>query len=158
LLLLIEAGALLTALLAPGCGVSSASSSSSQVAGRVTYAGKPVTGGLIIFTPKDRPSGNWGAGLIEKNGRFSVTTHHESIALEPGSYRIFFRPPAPKVEPLRAGRLDDPEEKAGADSRPKLADPKPELPDKFYDPETSGLWVVIEREPNWIEIDMQDAP
>ena len=43
----------------PGCGVSSASPNTPLVSGRVTYQGKPVTSGSIIFMPTDR---NWHAG------------------------------------------------------------------------------------------------
>jgi hypothetical protein len=151
----IEAGALVTALLTPGCGVSSASPTSSQVAGRVTHDGKPLTHGLIIFTPKDQSGGNWGAGQIDKNGRFKISTMQSTIVLEPGTYRIFFKPPAPASE-RRRGRLGIPEDNDGSDSTGELAPPKLDLPEKFYQPETSGLWVNIEREPNWIEINLKD--
>ena len=76
--------AVLIALVTSGCGVSSASSEAVQVWGRVTYGGKPLEGGAIIFMPMEDLHTNWGVGQIDNQGMYRLSTYIPKTSLEPG--------------------------------------------------------------------------
>lgn len=60
LMMALTTGAAFGALFSP------ASPSAPRVAGRMTYKGKPVTEGAVIFMPSDRTKACWGAGASSK--------------------------------------------------------------------------------------------
>jgi hypothetical protein len=147
---------MVTALVIPGCGVSSASWSRAQLWGRVTYDAKPLTDGAIIFFGVDGKSTNWGAGRIDKDGRFFLRPYQVDTPLDAGVYRIFFRPPAPKFEPTRARRSSvEGREPSDLDEIPKaLPSPPFPLPDKFLTVNTSGLELYFDGRPQRVDLDL----
>ncbi len=139
------------ALVAPGCGGSPASSSSVQVWGRVTYNGKPVGYGDIIFRPAPTNKSNWGVGMISEDGKYSLPADVNGVVLEPGRFEIFIKPPSPH-EMRKHGVLSEEE----SDERAIAIAATYPVPKRFFASETSGLWVDLEREPTRVDIDLRD--
>jgi len=140
------------ALVAPGCGGSSASSSSVQVWGRVTYNGKPVQYGALVFQPAATNRSNWGVGMISEEGKYSLVASEKDVGLEPGRFQIFIRPPSPH-DKLKHGRSGEEEE---SDERAIVIALLYPVPKRFFSRETSGMWVDLEKEPTRVDIDLRD--
>jgi len=154
LVVLLGAFAVLNALLTPGCGVSSASSDSVQVWGRVTYGGKPVPGGVVIFKPEASQT-NWGVGPIDEKGAFKISSYMASGQLQPGPYKIFITPP--RVRPTQVGsNPKDRDAAAPVASPPETDKSRFGIPERFLRPQSSGLLVTLEKEGNRIDIDLKD--
>ncbi len=141
------------ALVAPGCGGSSASSSSVQVWGRVTYNGKLVEHGTLVFQPTRATRSSWGVGMISEEGKYSLEANQSDVGLLPGRFEIFIRPPTRFDKPKRS-RFGVEEEES--DERAIAIAVMYPVPKRFYSPETSGMWVDIENEPTRVDIDLRD--
>lgn len=70
-------------LIAVGC--SSGGENTYPVSGKVTFQGKPVTQGQVIFYPG---SGRSALGVINSDGIYSLTTSENSDGAIPGTYRV----------------------------------------------------------------------
>jgi hypothetical protein len=140
------------ALVAPGCGGSPASSSSVQVWGRVTFNGKPVGYGALIFQPAKTNKSGWGVGLISEDGKFSLVSNEPTVGLQPGRFDLFIKPPSP--HDTRTHRRSDEEE--WTDEKAVVIAYEYPVPKRFFSPETSGLWVDLEKEPIRLDIDLRD--
>ncbi|HEX3313430.1 MAG TPA: hypothetical protein VHR72_01010 [Gemmataceae bacterium] len=92
---------------------------------RVSYRGYNLTSGLVVFIPEQR--GPLSVGRIRDDGSFVLYTG-ESPGIYPGSYRITVCALNPGT-PDGYGRFDFPQSA---------------LPEKYRDPELSGLSQVIE--------------
>ncbi len=139
------------ALVAPGCGGSSASSSSVKVWGRVTYNGEPVQYGQIVFHPATSRS-NWGVGMISEEGKYSLVATETDVGLQTGRFDIFITPPSPH-DKHRHGRSGEEEE---SDERAIAIAASYPVPKRFFSRETSGMWVDIGNEPTRVDIDLKD--
>jgi hypothetical protein len=140
------------ALVAPGCGGSSASSNTVQVSGHVTYNGAPVGYGAIIFQPGPGNKSNWGVGLISEDGKYAIASNQTDAGLLPGRYDIFIRRPSPQ-DTRKRGRHGEEEltwEKA------IVIAAQYKVPKRFFLRETSGMWVDLENEPTQVDIDLRD--
>lgn len=101
-----------------GCS-SSAPPGPSAVRGKVTFQGRPLAGGLVVFTP-DRQRGATGAparGEIGPDGTFRLT-HDGGDRIPPGWYRVAI---------------------AGAPSESVSEPGRPAFPPQLRRPDTSGL-------------------
>jgi hypothetical protein len=139
------------ALVAPGCGGSSASSSSVQVWGRVTYNGNPVQYGALVFQPAATNRSKWGVGLISEEGKYTLVSSETDVGLEPGRFEIFIRPPSPH-DKLKNGQSGEEE----SDERAIVIALLYPVPKRFFSRETSGMWVDLEKEPTRVDIDLRD--
>jgi hypothetical protein len=123
------------ALAAAGCGPSQAT-----VSGKVTMQGKPVTAGTVLFVGGDNQIGT---GKLDGEGRYVAP----SVPM--GSVKV-------AVQTLR------PEQVTGAEAnRPKDAPPLPSrltnlvpVPQKYADPETSGLTCDVKQRQQEYNIDL----
>ncbi|MGI9177568.1 MAG: carboxypeptidase-like regulatory domain-containing protein [Pirellulales bacterium] len=70
----------MAALLATGCGRHAA-----KVSGQVTLEGRPLTNGVVSFTPMKPGSSAY--GTIGAEGRYSLQTGAEK-GLDPGDYKV----------------------------------------------------------------------
>lgn len=80
-----------------GCGGGADEKPTAKVTGSVTYNGKAVTGGQVIFTPKSNESGlpgKGGVGIVQPDGTFSVGTYDESDGAVIGVHTLSYEPPA----------------------------------------------------------------
>ena len=102
--------------------------------------------------PADRGKSNWGAGRIDKGGRFSLSAYQAETGLEPGLYDIFFRTSPPRVSWRRERN-----EAADAEQDPKQVQAATfALPEKYTNPKTSGLEFTFDGRPQRIDLDMKD--
>jgi hypothetical protein len=79
---------LAAALLAPGCSTSSAeppTGATVPVRGVVTYKGKPLSRGTVVFEPD---SGREAHGEIRADGSFVLTTFVTDDGATPGTHRV----------------------------------------------------------------------
>jgi len=66
-----------------GCGVGQPRTA--VVRGKVTYQGKPVPGGTILFTPTSGPPATGG---IQPDGSYTLTTFRKGDGAVPGSHKV----------------------------------------------------------------------
>lgn len=94
-LLLVAAG---TCLLAPGCG-----RQLGTVTGKVTFDGKPVTGGSVAFLPLSKgPDGKGvrpASGAIQAGGEYHLSSFVANDGVAAGKYRITYSPPVMEYPP-----------------------------------------------------------
>ena len=123
---------LLLAVLATGCG-----SRLPSVQGTVTYQGKPVTKGNILFVPD--AGGPTAEGVIGADGRYTLTTDRQPGAA-PGPYKVMIISMADTV-----GRL------------PEERNPLPDmlLPTKYADQFKSGLTAHVKDGANEIDFPLK---
>jgi hypothetical protein len=78
-----------------GCG-----NSNVPVIGKVTYKGKPVTGGSLVFSPvavkNELEPGKPAAAVIQEDGTFALATA-KSAGAQAGKHRVTFSPPAQEL-------------------------------------------------------------
>lgn len=109
------------------------------VRGRVTYRGRPVTGGLILLVPQEQ--GHAATGELQADGTFRLTTFRRHDGAVPGKYRV-----AVQVFPTESAGLP------GAEFGGK----RPPIPQKYFDPATSGWIVDIQSGENTLDISLAD--
>ena len=114
----------LLAALLPGCGPSTAS-----VAGKLTYQGKPVVSGTLTLKAADGSAHQIG---LNPDGGFRL----DGVPVGPARVGVSSPDPRPHAKP-RGG---------GEDRAATATAPVPgwfPLPDKFADPDKSGLTVQV---------------
>ena len=100
-----------------GCGGGEPSGS---VSGKVTYNGEPLTTGGVLFVNRD--TGVGASAQLDASGNYRV------LSLRTGEYQVAIqgpRAPSP-AEVAKGAQLE-----------------KPDVPDKYLDPQTSGLSATI---------------
>lgn len=130
----------LTFVICMGCG--SSSPDTFEVEGVVRLDGKPLTSGVITFTPAE---GRSATGFIQSDGTFTLKTFHDGDGALPGKHTV-------TVTPGGSG----PTAKPNFDSdRPALATNSP-IPAKYGIPGVSGLEFEVKTdEANHVEFDLQ---
>jgi hypothetical protein len=117
-------------LLAGGCG-GGTTSSLTTVKGKVSYRGRPLATGTIVFAP-DAVRGNHGAlarAAIQPDGTYALQTD-DAPGAAPGWYRVTVI--ALDSTPPTSGK--------------SFAVPRSLLPDKYRDPQLSGLSCEVKAE------------
>ena len=102
---------------------------SGKVSGTITFQGKPITQGTVLFELKGGGAG--GAAALDLEGKFSLVD-----ALPVGSYVIAVAPPLPNPDDVA---------KPGFGSAPVV---KTEIPQKYRSPTTSDLSTEIKEGEN----------
>lgn len=126
---------LIAGLAATGCSKSH-QLETAPVTGRVTIDGKPVSSGIVMFTP-DR--GRGASGLISPDGTFRLTTYSEGDGAVLGLHRI-------SISAI---------ETSGQESGQGPS----KFPSKYADESTSGFsHQVMAGEQNFVELFMQSSP
>jgi hypothetical protein len=117
---------LLAGLLVSACGCGG----TATVSGKVTYRGRPVTAGSVIFVSADQVSR---FGVIQPDGSYTVDGVH------PGEVKVavISRDPAKTRSVLQGGKPARPGKK-NAPAPPTAGGWFP-IPRQFEDPETAGL-------------------
>jgi len=87
-----------------------------RVTGKITYKGAPVTGGLVTLSPtgSDKEPGKPGAGAVNADGSFTITTYKENDGAVVGKHRVTYQPPPSEA-------ASDPEKPLGPDESPPLS-------------------------------------
>jgi hypothetical protein len=162
ILLLIVASAILGMLAA-----SSRSDSAGRVWGHVSYQGRPVTSGAIVFAPVGQEAGQSTMAKIGQNGLYSLDSKwrrrpnvkgHYKIAILDGSFTFNNRNVAnrwsTRGEPSRPG-----DDEASPAPHPSVAGRQSgatAFPVRFTDTQTSGLQVTLGVEPTRVDVDLSD--
>jgi hypothetical protein len=96
-----------------------------KVSGTVTFDGKPVTGGMIVFVPDTSkgPDGSLGIGGLDQNGHFTIRTLKVEGGIV-GWHRVRLEDPLAGGTPRVAGGGQLPATYAGADTSGLTAEVK----------------------------------
>lgn len=133
-----------------GCGGSDAAKSARPkvvpATGLVKYKGQPVADATVVFVP-DSPAGVAANATTDGDGKFVLKAFDPDEGAVPGKYKVTVS----KVEiPLPAPR-------ASHDEVIKPVVPKYLVPQKYEDPEKSGLTAeVVDGQKNEFEFDLKD--
>jgi hypothetical protein len=127
-----------------------------QVTGRVTYAGKPVTQGRIMFYPE---AGRAALGTIAPDGTYTLTTFKPNDGALVGSHRVTIHATRVGAGSLAAPRsIEEEVERSGrgAPGGKVLVAGKVDwlVPEKYSAPGTSGLTATVGRGSNTIDFDL----
>jgi hypothetical protein len=127
--------------LAAGC------SSKGTVSGKITYRGKPVTVGTVMFVPEQ---GGGGFTASIQDGEYKVE------GLPPGPTKIAVGTPSAsgsanrfinainkRQPPPEIMRKKSPDKSAEEPAKPSVSPTVP-IPPKFHNPETSGLTYTVQ--------------
>jgi hypothetical protein len=112
------------AFMAAGCGLDT--NVPAPVSGKVYYKGSPLVHGLIVFTPDDSRGshGPMARASIQADGSYELRTEANRAGATPGWYRV------------TVVAVETPPVAASAGER---AVPRTLLPEKYRDPDLSGL-------------------
>jgi hypothetical protein len=125
-------GALLLAAAAGGCGKSTAT-----LSGTVTYRGRPVTSGEVVFLAQD--------GTVSAHAPIGPDGHYSVTGLWAGPARVAVDNPPPSWyatgQRLPAALANDPEVR---EARAQAAHYVP-TPPRYRDPNQSGLTCTVEK-------------
>ncbi len=115
-----------------GCG--NADGNKGIVRGQITFAGKPVSDGMIRF----EGSGVSENANLDAEGKYQIRSY-QGVGLVPGSYQVAI---LPRVVPSDVPPL------AGAAPPEDPTKDFPHIPPKFRDIKTSELKITVERGAN----------
>lgn len=141
------AGLALLSLALGGCSHDPNMPKLGRVYGKVTYNGKPVGSGHVVFTPaagKGGDTGQTASGDIESNGSYELTTFKSGDGAILGEHVV-------SVE-VREGDMPQPK----ADSTIQYVLPKSVIPTKYSSPDTSPLRYTVKEGSNSFDIDLKD--
>lgn len=136
-------------LILVGCGGDRDKPKLGKVSGKVTYKGKPVSSGHIVFTPSTGKGGETGqtaTGEIESDGSYTMTTFNTGDGAILGQHVVTvqlsdtdYKSPQPKAD----GTID-------------YVMPKSLGPKKYTSTESSPLRCTVEEGSMTFDIDLKD--
>jgi len=118
-----------------------------KVTGKVTYNGKPVTSGHVVFTPAEGKGGETGqtaTGEIASDGGYEMTTFNTGDGAILGQHIVTVQ--------VRSGEMPKPK----PDSTIDYVLPKLLAPAKYATTEKSPLRCTVREGTNEFNIDMKD--
>jgi hypothetical protein len=132
------------------------------VTGQVTYNGNPVEGATVTFRPAGAGvpgalgsgDGQGAVGQTDSNGRFQLTTFSPNDGAVPGQYQVSIRK-LDKAEQPEVFDEDDPRYDPDVGTE-ETAPPKHLLPEKYANPQTSGLTETVSDGENEFQFDLTD--
>lgn len=144
-----------------GCSNQPARPKTYPVHGTVTFNGTPVEGATVTFVPKEGATGNpkpqAASAITDSSGRYSIGTFATGDGAVPGDYLV-------KVTKYRVTQQqqagNDPESQMQAflqhqQGAQQQAGPKNELPVKYENEKTSGLFLTVQPGDNTFDINLQ---
>jgi hypothetical protein len=137
----------LTLLMSLGCGGDGLPRA--DVSGKVTVAGQPVTGGVIVFTPERGPQAT---SPLSPNGAFRLTTPGHGSGAVVGRHRISITPLYDQTP------LADYDENSGNPPPQLEMRLRPSLPATYFSPQTSGLTAEVSSGENDINVALIPNP
>lgn len=121
-------------------------SSSGPVQGRVTFNGRPLDGGYIVFVPIEGNHDGWASASIDQDGHYSLDPQWHRGSCGRGQFRI-------GVIPSNRTLMAHSSEVAG--SR-QSAGALHQFPGRYINWRTSGLQVTLGCESARVEIELKD--
>jgi hypothetical protein len=129
------------------------SSELSDVRGRVTMAGKPVTDAVIHFVPASGPESQ---ARLDSNGSYRLATPGRGTGAAPGRYAVYLAPVESDAEEEAKESLSDQDYVAGKFPKRPALPRKSALPTKFLSMNTSGLTREVTRGSNGFDFELTD--
>ena len=138
---------------------------SGPIWGRVTYNGRPLEQGAVLFVPIEAEPIDWAIGPIDKDGRYAIDSRWCRGRSEKVRFRVCIVPFPYTVTPEH--RSSSPGEvswpnidpaslpRETPDSRPQKLVNLP-VPERFMRIWTSGLEVTLDRESARVDVDLKD--
>jgi len=130
--------ALLGVMAFSGCGSSSDKKETAPVSGVVTYEGRPVVTGTIMFTPLE--GGRPATGELQVDGSYVLQTYGEADGAILGEHKV-------TITSLNLG---------GGLPEDAVSEPIPLIPEKYFNDTTSGLTATVREGENSISFDLVD--
>jgi len=118
-----------------------------KVTGKVTYNGKPVTSGHVVFTPAEGKGGETGqtaTGEIASDGGYEMTTFNTGDGAILGQHIVTVQ--------VRSGEMPKPK----PDSTIDYVLPKSALPSTYSSAEKSPLRYTVKEGSNTYNIELKD--
>ncbi|HID21451.1 MAG TPA: carboxypeptidase regulatory-like domain-containing protein [Planctomycetaceae bacterium] len=127
------------------------------VTGTVTLDGKPVEGATVVFVPKEEGTGRAATGVTDSNGKYSLGTFASGDGVIPGEYLIKitkYRPPSTQQPPVGDEEDEESEMRAFLEAQQgtQQTQTESELPVKYSNEQTSGLFFTVEAKDNTFDI------
>jgi len=168
---------LLSILFVAGC--SRSYEQTAEVSGKVTYHGKPLPGGKVIFVGA---RGYIGYGIISPQGEYSVKSPLGEVQIGVDNTMLKRDPTFEKYMGKGMGKSkspllkDQPEDKSGGAEEPQTKSAKApagkqlvtgkqgvvgiylHIPDRYADPTISGLKFTVTPSPQTHDIELTDNP
>lgn len=121
------------------------------IRGTVTYNGKPLGEGEVLYNPVDT-TGRRAKAKIQSDGSFQLTTLETNDGAVPGEYQISVLAYAPHPgEPTRTEASEQRDQIRERIKRGHI------IPEKYTDPETSGLTDTVDKNHSGVkEIILED--
>ena len=110
-----------------GCPGDSDAPPTTKVEGKVQLNGKPVADATVNFSPADPAQLRPAVGTTDQEGKYVLSSFEPSDGAMPGEYLVSIVPSVKQAGPLYG-------------SAPQPTSP---VPDKYKNPETSGLKATI---------------
>ena len=141
---------------------SSVLSPQGAIYGRVTYKGKPVDRGFVMFYSTDEKINDWAVGTLDKDGSYCINpgwrhclgkTQYQ-ISITPQRRRARRHVDHREVEAASHDVASSRDSQSADSHSPALADIG--FPRRFTSVRTSGLKITLGTEPARIDIDMKD--
>ncbi|NOX54416.1 MAG: carboxypeptidase regulatory-like domain-containing protein [Planctomycetes bacterium] len=130
------------------------------VTGTVTLDGKPVEGATVVFVPKEEGKGRAATGVTDSDGKYSLGTFASGDGVIPGEYLVKvtkYRPPSSQQPPVEDEEDEESEMRAFLEAQ-KGTEPtttETELPVKYSNEQTSGLFFTVEAKENTFDIPLK---
>lgn len=149
-------------IIIPGCTKKSSRPKTYAVHGVVTFNGTPVEGATVTFVPKEGTAGQSGqqaaTAITDSRGQYSIGTFATGDGALPGEYLVKVTKYRVAQQQNRVG--DDPESQMQAylqyqQGQQQQSGPKNELPAKYENEKTSGLFVTVQPGDNTFDIELK---
>ena len=152
-----------------GCGTNPSKPPLGRVHGRVTYNGKPLTNGSVMFTPvaggKGGATGQVAAGQLGSDGSYTLTTFEEgdgailgqhvvTVEAREGNVAELNLPATPGAKPKPSFKVAS-GRRVGVGKVPYIS-PKALIPRKYMDPESSPFRHTVEPGDNRVDLELID--
>jgi hypothetical protein len=111
-----------------------------RVVGNVTFQGKAVTEGIVVFNNNDK--GVHMTTKLRPDGSYEIITA-KGAGLAVGTYRVSVCPPPPELPPMLTS------------GPPPATKAYPNIPQKYRDQTTSGLTLTVKPGENRFDIAME---
>ncbi len=125
----------------------------SQVSGKVTNDGKPLTlNSQVVFYNAEQ--GLTLTGVLDSLGNYSLTPADPKLGVPAGRYEVSIKPPAVPVVQMDPSSADYAKMMQGGASAALAPSTAPDIPEKFQDPKTSKLVFEVKEGPNTFDLDL----
>jgi hypothetical protein len=138
------------ALALAGCSVDNNRPKLGKVSGKVTYKGKPLTAGEVLFTPARNKGGDTGqvaTGQIDSDGSYVLTTFDTGDGAVLGTHKV-------TVISREGGDMEKLNRKP--DGTIAYVLPKSAIPKKYSQVDSTPLTYTVTAEGKTIDIDLKD--